>query len=81
MKNSPFTNFTKGGIKMPRLKGEEKGVRFSIYLLESQLKVLDQRAKENGMTRSKYVEMMTNLPPRIQNKVSDNYGKGQKKGE
>ena len=64
---------------MGRKKNDEAGKRFSIYLLESQLEILDQRAKEAKMTRSKYIETMCNLPVRIQNKVSEKYGKGESK--
>lgn len=59
-----------------------KGVRFSIYLYDDQLEYIDDQAKKEGLTRSKYIEMK--LVPetmwRLKNKVG-NYGKGQKKGE
>lgn len=41
---------------MGRKKLDVKGVRFSIFLHEDQLKWLDEHAKACGVSRSKFIE-------------------------
>lgn len=61
---------------MGRKKNDEAGKRITIYLLESQLKTLDERATKAGMTRSKFIEFSCGLGNKISNKLGD-YGKGE----
>lgn len=63
---------------MGRKKNDEAGKRITIYLLESQLKTLDERAEKAKMTRSKYIEFCCGLQSKIANKIG-NYGKGESK--
>lgn len=63
---------------MSRPKSNDKGIRLSIYLKESQLKMLDERCAKAGMTRSKFIEFSCGLGNLIENKQGD-YGKGKSK--
>lgn len=41
---------------MSRPINEDKGVRFSLYLKQSQLKWLDEQVEKENTTRTKYIE-------------------------